>query len=44
IVFPEINYDRVQDIRGLDVILCTTAQTNEEARALLDGFNFPFRA
>lgn len=43
IVFPEINYDRVSDIRGLDVVICTTAKTNDEGRALLQHFNFPFR-
>jgi large subunit ribosomal protein L5 len=44
IVFPEINYDKVQQVWGLDVIVCTTAKTDDEARALLRGFNFPFRA
>src|SRR5215468_1252624 len=43
IVFPEINYDQVDQIWGLDVIVCTTAKTDDEARALLRGFNFPFR-
>ena len=43
IVFPEINYDDVDKVRGMDVIVCTTAQSDEEARALLRGFNFPFR-
>jgi len=43
IVFPEINYDRVEAIWGMDVIVCTTAKTDEEARALLKHFNFPFR-
>jgi large subunit ribosomal protein L5 len=43
IVFPEINYDKVDVIRGMDIIICTTAKTNEEAKALLTGFNFPFR-
>jgi len=42
IVFPEIDYDKVDTILGLDVIVCTTAQNDEEARALLKGFNFPF--
>lgn len=42
IVFPEIDYDRVDKIRGLDIVICTTAKTNEEAYALLRGFNFPF--
>ncbi len=43
IVFPEINYDKVDQIWGMDVIVCTTAKTDEEARALLTAFNFPFR-
>jgi large subunit ribosomal protein L5 len=42
IVFPEINYDKIDAIRGMDIIIVTTAQTNEEARALLKGFNMPF--
>ncbi len=43
IVFPEINYDEVDQIWGMDVIVCTTAHSDEEARALLKAFNFPFR-
>jgi large subunit ribosomal protein L5 len=43
IVFPEIDYDQVDQIWGLDVIVCTSAKTDDEARALLRGFNFPFR-
>jgi large subunit ribosomal protein L5 len=43
IVFPEINYDDVDEVRGMDVIVCTSAQSDDEARALLRGFNFPFR-
>jgi large subunit ribosomal protein L5 len=43
IVFPEINYDKVESIVGMDVIVCTTAKTDDEARALLKAFNFPFR-
>ncbi|MEP9356590.1 50S ribosomal protein L5 [Xanthobacter sp. KR7-65] len=43
IVFPEINYDRVEQIWGMDIIVCTTAKTDDEARALLKAFNFPFR-
>jgi large subunit ribosomal protein L5 len=43
IVFPEINYDEVDDVRGMDVIVCTSAASDDEARALLRGFNFPFR-
>ncbi len=44
IVFPEIDYDRVDKIRGFDIIIATTARTNEEAKELLHGFDFPFRA
>src|SRR5262245_60594581 len=43
IVFHEINYDQVDQIWGMDVIVCTTAKTDDEARALLKAFNFPFR-
>lgn len=43
IIFPEINYDKVDQIWGMDVIVCTNAKTDEEARALLKLFNFPFR-
>ena len=43
IVFPEINYDQVDQIWGMDIIVCTTAKTDDEARALLKAFNFPFR-
>jgi large subunit ribosomal protein L5 len=43
IVFPEINYDDVDEVWGMDVIVCTTANSDDEARALLRGFNFPFR-
>ncbi len=43
IVFPEIDYDKVDQIWGMDVIVCTTAKTDDEARALLREFNFPFR-
>jgi len=42
IVFPEINYDKVDQIWGMDVIVCTTATNDDEARALLKEFNFPF--
>jgi len=42
IVFPEINYDQVGEIRGMDVVICTTATTDNEARALLRGFQMPF--
>jgi large subunit ribosomal protein L5 len=44
IVFPEIDYDKVDQIWGMDVIVCTSAKTDEEARELLRGFNFPFRS
>jgi large subunit ribosomal protein L5 len=43
IVFPEIDYDKVDQIWGMDVIVCTNAKTDDEARELLGGFNFPFR-
>ena len=42
IVFPEIDYDRIDEIRGMNVVICTTANTDEEAIALLRGFNLPF--
>jgi len=42
IVFPEIDYDKVDQIRGLNVVICTTAKTDDEARALLKGFDMPF--
>jgi large subunit ribosomal protein L5 len=42
IIFPEINYDDVDEMRGLDVVICTTARTDEEARALLEQFRMPF--
>jgi large subunit ribosomal protein L5 len=42
IIFPEINYDDVDEIRGMDVIICTTAQSDREARALLEHFRMPF--
>jgi large subunit ribosomal protein L5 len=42
IVFPEIDYDTVDEMRGMDVIVVTTAKTNEEGRALLKGLDFPF--
>jgi large subunit ribosomal protein L5 len=42
IVFPEINYDRIDKVRGMDVIVTTTAKTDDEARELLRLFNFPF--
>ncbi len=43
LVFPEIDYDQIDEIRGLDVVICTTARTDEEGRALLKAFNMPFQ-
>ena len=43
LVFPEIEYDKVVKVRGLDVVIVTTAKTNEEALALLSGFGLPFK-
>ena len=43
IVFPEINYDQIEQIWGLDIVVCTTARTDAEAKALLKEFDFPFR-
>ena len=43
IVFPEIDYDKVDKIRGMDIIVCTTAQNDDEAKRLLKELNFPFR-
>lgn len=42
IVFPEIDFDKVDDMLGMDIIICTTAETDEAARALLSAFNMPF--
>jgi large subunit ribosomal protein L5 len=42
IIFPEINYDQIEQVRGMDVIITTTARTDDEARELLRLFNFPF--
>jgi large subunit ribosomal protein L5 len=42
IIFPEINYDKIEKVRGMDVIITTTAKTDDEARALLKAFGFPF--
>lgn len=42
IVFPEIDYDKIDEIRGMDIIFVTTAKTDKEAKALLRGFNMPF--
>ena len=43
IIFPEIDDDKVEDVLGMDIIVCTTAESDDEARALLKGLNFPFR-
>ena len=43
IIFPEIEFDKVDAIRGMDVTITTSAKTDDEARALLAAFNFPFR-
>ena len=43
IIFPEIDYDKVDKIRGMDITICTTAQTNDEGRALLKQFSMPFQ-
>jgi large subunit ribosomal protein L5 len=44
LVFPEINYDEIDQVWGMDIIVCTTAQSDDEARALLREFQFPFAA
>ena len=44
IIFPEVDYDQVDAIRGMDITITTTAKNNEEGRALLEAFDFPFRA
>ena len=43
IIFPEIDYDKAADVWGMDITVCTTARNDDEARALLTAFNFPFR-
>jgi large subunit ribosomal protein L5 len=43
IIFPEISFDDVEETRGMDIIICTTAKTDAEAKALLAGFDMPFR-
>ncbi len=43
IIFPEISYDQIEQVWGMDIVVCTTAKTDEEAKALLRAFNFPFR-
>ena len=43
LIFPEIDYDKIDRVWGMDVIICTSARSDEEARALIEAFNFPFR-
>ncbi len=43
IIFPEIDYDKVDRIRGMDIVICTTARSDDEAKSLLRGFDFPFK-
>ena len=43
IIFPEIDYDKIDSIRGMDICITTSAKNDEECRALLEGFNFPLR-
>jgi large subunit ribosomal protein L5 len=43
LIFPEINYDKVDNVRGMDIVICTTAKTDEEAKTLLAGFNLPIK-
>ena len=43
IVFPEVDYDSVDSVRGMDISITTTAKNDEQGRALLEAFNFPFR-
>ena len=43
IIFPEISYDQIEQVWGMDIVVCTTAKSDDEARALLKAFNFPFR-
>jgi large subunit ribosomal protein L5 len=43
IIFPEIQYDQIDQIRGMDITITTTARDNKQGRALLEAFNFPFR-
>lgn len=42
LVFPEIDYDKIDAVRGMDIVICTTAKTDQEAKALLKGFQMPF--
>jgi large subunit ribosomal protein L5 len=44
LVFPEIEYDKIDRLRGMEITICTTARTDEEARALLRSLGMPFRA
>jgi large subunit ribosomal protein L5 len=44
LIFPEIAYDEIDEVRGMDVVICTTATNNDEGRALLAGFNMPFQS
>ena len=43
IIFPEINYDEIDELRGMDIVITTTATSPAEGRALLEAFNFPFK-
>jgi large subunit ribosomal protein L5 len=43
VIFPEVDYDRVDSVRGMDITIVTTATTDEQGRALLDAFGFPFK-
>ncbi len=43
LIFPEIDYDKIDHTRGMDITIVTTAPTNEEGKALLDAFHFPFK-
>lgn len=43
LIFPEIEYDKIDSVRGMDIVVCTTAKNDDEARALLKELNFPFR-
>ena len=43
LIFPEIDFDKIDHTRGMDITIVTTAKTNEEGKALLEGFNFPFK-
>jgi large subunit ribosomal protein L5 len=42
LVFPEIDYDKIDEVRGMDIVICTTARTDDEGKALLKGFDMPF--